>query len=62
MQLVEPHNHQFNAAEREIYTFNNHFISGLSIGDNKFPTILWYYLIKQSKYSLSLIRKSWVHQ
>ena len=27
MQLVEPHNHQVNAAEREIQTFKNHFIA-----------------------------------
>ena len=28
-QLVEPHNHRVNAAERAIRTFNNHFIAGL---------------------------------
>ena len=27
MQLVEPHNHLVNAAEREIQTFKNHFIA-----------------------------------
>ena len=28
-QFVEPTNHLFNAAERAIQTFKNHFISGL---------------------------------
>ena len=40
LQLVEPHNHRVNAAERAIQTFKNHFISGLSVGDEKFPTML----------------------
>ena len=46
MQAVEPHNHRVNAAERAIQTFKNHFIAGLSIGDEAFPTILWCKLIK----------------
>ena len=41
MQLVKPHNHQVNALESEIQTFKNHFISGMSIRDEKFPIILW---------------------
>ena len=28
-QLVKPHNHCVNAAERVIHTFKNHFIAGL---------------------------------
>ena len=48
MQLVEPHKHQVNAAERSIQTFKNHFIAGLIIGYKKFPTILWSYLIIKS--------------
>ena len=33
MQLVEPHNHQVNAVERSIQTFNNNSIAGISIGE-----------------------------
>ena len=61
MQLVEPHNHQFYAEEREIHTFKNHFIAGMSIGDEKFPTILWSYLIRQAQDSLNILRTSRVH-
>ena len=45
IQLVEPHNHRVNAAERAIRTFKNHFIAGLCIGDRNFPTILWRKLV-----------------
>ena len=48
IKLVEPHNYQFNAADQAIHTFKNNFISGISIGDDKFPTILWSYLISQA--------------
>ena len=61
MQLVKPHNHRVNATEREIQNFKNNFIAGLSIGDEKFPTILWSYLISQAQDFLSLLRKSQVH-
>ena len=61
MKLFEPHNHQVNAEEREIQTSNNHFIDGISIGEEKFPTILWSYLIIQAQYSLNLLRTSRVH-
>jgi len=37
VQLVEPNNHQVNAAERAIQTFKNHFISGLCTTDPNFP-------------------------
>ena len=40
LQLVEPHNHQANYAKCTIQMFKNHFISGLCVADNKFPTIL----------------------
>ena len=36
-QIVEPHNHRVNAAERAIQTFKNHFISGLCTTDRNFP-------------------------
>ena len=61
MQLVEPHNHRVNAAERAIQSFKNHFIAGLSIGDKNFPNILWSYLTSQAQYSLNFLRTLLVH-
>ncbi len=61
LQLVEPHNHRVNAAERAIQTFKNHFISGLSVYDNDFPTILWSCLIRQGQDSINLLCTSRVH-
>ena len=61
MQLVELQNHPVNAAEREIQTFMNHFIAGLIIGDEKFPTILWLYFIIQAQDSLNLLMTSRVN-
>jgi hypothetical protein len=40
-QLVPPHNHRKNAAERAIRTFKNHFIAGLSAANDGFPMRLW---------------------
>ncbi len=41
LQLVEPHNHQGNVAEREIKTFKNRFIGALGTTDSEFPVQLW---------------------
>ena len=41
MQLVEPHNHRSNAAERAIQTFRNHAIAGLCTCDEDFPCVLF---------------------
>eukprot|EP00978_Attheya_sp_CCMP212_P021361 scaffold62214_cov29-Attheya_sp.AAC.5 len=61
MQLVEPHNHRVNAAERAIQTFKNHTIAGLSIVDNEFPSLLWNQLLKQAQDTLNMLRTSRVH-
>ena len=61
MQLVEPHNHLVHVDERAIQTFKNNFISGLSIGDENFPTIIWSYLISQAQDSLNILRTSRFH-
>ena len=58
MQLFEPRNHLVYAAERSIQTFKNHFISLISIGDENFTTILWFYLVIQAQDSLNILRKS----
>lgn len=60
-QLVEPHNHRVNAAERAIQTFKNHFISGLCTCDKDFPLQLWSRLVKQAQDSLNLLRTSRCH-
>ena len=57
-QLVPPHIHRRNAAEREIQNFNNHFIAGLSSVHKLFPMHLWCRLIPQSILSLNLLRGS----
>ena len=40
-QLVLPHIHQRNSAERAIRNFKEHFISGLSITHKDFPLHIW---------------------
>eukprot|EP00978_Attheya_sp_CCMP212_P029499 scaffold104960_cov29-Attheya_sp.AAC.2 len=61
MQLVEPHNHRVNAAERAIQTFKNHTIAGLSIVDDEFLSLLWSQLLKQAQDTLNMLRTSRVH-
>jgi hypothetical protein len=57
-QLVPPHTHRANAAERAIRTFKNHFIAGLCSTDPNFPVYLWDQLIPQAELTLNLLRKS----
>ena len=57
-QLVPPHVHRRNAAERAIRTFKNHFISGLCSTDRNFPLHLWDRLLPQALLSLNLLRSS----
>jgi hypothetical protein len=47
-QLVPPHCHQRNAAERAIRTFKEHFVAGLSSVDPSFPMHLWDRLLPQA--------------
>ncbi len=57
-QLVPPHVHRRNAAERAISTFKDHFIAGLASTDKLFPIHLWDRLIPQSILTLNLMRQS----
>ena len=43
LQIVEPHNHRVNAAERAIQTFKGVFIviAALATTDSDFPLQLW---------------------
>jgi hypothetical protein len=57
-QLVPPHVHRRNAAERAIRTFKNHFIAGLCSVDRDFPIHLWDRLLPQALLTLNLLRGS----
>jgi hypothetical protein len=57
-QLVPPHIHRRNAAERAISTFKDHFIAALSTTDSKFPLHLWCRLLDQATTTLNLLRAS----
>jgi hypothetical protein len=58
LQLVEPHNHRVNAAERAIQTFKNRFIDSLGTTDSEFPVQLWDKLAPQVQDCINLIRRS----
>jgi hypothetical protein len=60
-QLVPPHCHRCNAAERAIRTFKEHFVSGLSSVDPSFPMHLWDRLLPQAEITLNLLRTSRLH-
>jgi hypothetical protein len=55
-QLVPPHCHLRNAAERAIRTFKEHFVAGLSSVDPSFPMHLWYRLLPHAEITLNLLR------
>ena len=57
-QLVPPHSHRRNAAERAIRTFKNHFIAILMGCDKNFPLHLWDRLLPQALLTLNLLRGS----
>jgi hypothetical protein len=60
-QLVPPHCHRRNAAERSIRTFRGHFVAGLSSVDPSFPMHLWDRLLPQAEIALNLLRTSRLH-
>jgi hypothetical protein len=60
-QLVPPHCHRRNAAERAIRTFKEHFVAGLSSVDPSFTMHLWDILLPQAEITLNLLRKSRLH-
>ena len=57
-QLVPPHIHRRNAAERAIRTFKNHFVAILSSTDLQFPLNLWDKMLPQALLTLNLLRGS----
>jgi hypothetical protein len=60
-QLVPPHCHRRNAAERAIRTFKEHFVAGLFSVDPTFPLHLWDRLLPQAEITLNLLRTSRLH-
>jgi hypothetical protein len=60
-QLVPPHCHRRNAAERAIRTFKEHFVAGLSSVYPAFPLPLWDRLLPQAEITLNLLGTSRLH-
>ena len=58
LQLVPPHIHRANTAERVIQTWKQHFKSGLASIDPNFPLREWDRLIPQAEITLNLLRSS----
>ena len=61
LQLVKPHNHSGNAAERAIQTFKNQFIGALCTTDSNFPVQLWDKLAPQVQDSINLLHQSCIN-
>ena len=57
-QLVPPHVHRRNRAERAIRTFKDHFIAILAGIDKTFPKSLWDLLLPQAEITVNLLRQS----
>jgi hypothetical protein len=60
-QLVPPHIHRRNLAERAIGTWKDHFIAGLSSLNPQSPMHLWCHLIDQATTTLNLMRPSCIN-
>ena len=57
-QLAPPGTHLCNAAERDIITFKDHFITGLLSKDPYFPMKNCYHLLEHTYITLNLLRPS----
>jgi hypothetical protein len=57
-QLVPPHDHRCNHAEKAIQTFKDHFVAILCGADKEFPLNLWDLLLPQAENTLSMLRPS----
>jgi hypothetical protein len=55
VQLVLPHNHRVNAAERAIATFKEHFVAALATVDTLCPLQLWDIFLLQVKLTFNLL-------
>jgi hypothetical protein len=61
LQLVEPHNHRMNAAEKAIQTFKDAFIAALATTENDFPLQLWDKIMPQVQDTLNLMQASQIN-
>jgi hypothetical protein len=57
-QLVPPHVHRRNAAERAICTFKDHFLAILAGTEPTFPANRWDLLLPHAELTLNLLRPS----
>ena len=57
-QLVPPHDHRRNVAEKAIQVFKDYFISVLCGTDTSFTVRLWCRLLRQSEHQLNMLRTS----
>jgi hypothetical protein len=55
-QLITPHVHRANIAEKAIQTFKYHFTAILSGVDDSFPVHLWDQLLPQAEATLNMLR------
>jgi hypothetical protein len=55
-QLVPPHDHRCNTAEKTIQIFKDHFIAILCGNDTSFPLYLWCRLLPQAEHTLNMLR------
>jgi hypothetical protein len=60
-QLVPPHFHRRNAAERAIRTLKEHYVAGLASVDPDFHLHLWDRLFPQAEMTLNLLQTSRQH-
>ena len=61
LQLVTPHMHRDNPAERAIQTWKDHFLAGLASVHPDFPMNEWDRLISQANITLNILRASRTH-
>ena len=57
-QLVPPHQHRQNAAEKAIKTVKNHLLSGLATCHQQFPITEWDRILPQAEMTLNLLQNS----
>ena len=60
-QLVPPHNHRANLAERAIQTFKKHFKAGLATCNPLFPLAEWDRLLDQANITINMLRSARVN-
>ena len=61
LELVPPHDHRTNPAEKCIDTFRCNFVSGLSAMDTNFPLHLWCRTLPQCQDTLNMLLTSRLH-